>query len=223
MTMSEPPLVLDIDGTLTRADKSLDPRVIEPLRDWPAPVVLATGQVLPYAAALTRYLGVQRRAIGENGGLALVEDELLVLGDAEAAERLFDAWERQGGRTDRPVNNRWRETELAVVPDETTNREALRNLATDHDLEFLDSEFSYHVTSPAVSKGAALDAVCSRIGRDPEEFVAVGDAHNDIPMFEIVGDAFAVDNADPQVQRAADRVTEGRYADGTLEVLERIR
>jgi len=44
------PIVLDIDGTLTRADgePGIDPRVFEPLRTWPEPVVVATGKAFPF-------------------------------------------------------------------------------------------------------------------------------------------------------------------------------
>ena len=40
----------------------------------------------------------------------------------------------------------------------------------------------------------------------PEEIVAIGDATNDIPMFEAVGLAVAMANAMPEAAKYADRV-----------------
>lgn len=43
-TADDPPLILDIDGTLTRPDGwGIDPRIFDPIREWDAPVVIATG------------------------------------------------------------------------------------------------------------------------------------------------------------------------------------
>ena len=64
-----PPLAVDIDGTLTRPDTSIDPRVINPLRDWDDPVVVATGKAFPYPVALCAFLGVPANVVAENGGV----------------------------------------------------------------------------------------------------------------------------------------------------------
>jgi hydroxymethylpyrimidine pyrophosphatase-like HAD family hydrolase len=47
-----PPLVVDIDGTMTRPDggpreRGIDPRAMTALREWPEPVVVATGEGFP--------------------------------------------------------------------------------------------------------------------------------------------------------------------------------
>ncbi|MDX1747102.1 MAG: HAD hydrolase family protein, partial [Halobacteriales archaeon] len=49
-----------------------------------------------------------------------------------------------------------------------------------------------------------------------------GDSENDVPTFERVGESYAVANADERAKAAADYHTEGRFADGLLEVLEAI-
>ena len=116
--------------------------------------------------------------------------------------------------------NRWRETEVAV------SRESplapLERIAADHGLEVVDTGFAYHVKSAEVSKGRALSSIAERLGRETDEFVAVGDSVNDASTFEVAGRSFAVGNADDVARAAADVVVEERYAEGFLAVVERL-
>ncbi|MFB6132796.1 MAG: HAD hydrolase family protein, partial [Halanaeroarchaeum sp.] len=87
-----PPLAVDIDGTLSRPDRSIDPRVIDTLSAWEAPVVIATGKALPFPVALAQFVGIEERVIAENGGIALAGDALFVNGDREAADAVAEAY-----------------------------------------------------------------------------------------------------------------------------------
>jgi hypothetical protein len=221
-----PPLAVDIDGTLTDDDRALDPRVIEPLREWPEPVVIATGKALPYPVALCEFLGIPTRVIAENGGAAYLEDDdaATFVGDREAAQRVVDRYRELGhdlGYGDVDLTNRWRETELAVSLDQPL--EPLRELAAEEGMRVFDTGYAYHVTSPGVDKGAGLEAVCERLDRPVESFVMVGDSENDAAAFELVGTAYAVANADDTAKRTADHVTDASFADGFLEALDAIR
>lgn len=218
-----PPLAVDIDGTLSRADRSIDSRVLDALRDYDAPVVLATGKALPYPVALCDFVGIPETVIAENGGVAYVDDELHVLGDRDAADAVATEYADAGydlgfGTVD--LVNRWRETEIAVHRDRPL--EPLRAIATRHGLEVVDTGFAYHVKSPDLSKGAALGPVAESFGYTPDAFAAIGDSANDVALFEVAGRSFAVANADDHARAAADIVTEGAYADGFLEALAAI-
>ena len=221
-----PPLAVDIDGTLTNADRALDARVVEPLREWPAPVVIATGKSLPYPVGLCEFLGVPIRVIAENGGAVYLadDDELEFRGDREAAQRVIDEYREAGhdlGYGSVDFTNRWRETELAVSLDQPL--EPLKELAAAAGMRVFDTGYAYHVTSPGVDKGAGLRAVCERLGVEVEAFAVVGDSENDAAAFELAGTAVAVANADETAKAAADRVTEASYGDGFLEALELLR
>lgn len=220
-----PPLVVDIDGTLTGPDRALDPRTMPILKDWPAPVVVATGKAFPYPVGLCEFLGIPIRVIAENGGVVYVaETETVVFtGEPEAAQAVAEEFQAAGydlgwGKAD--MVNRWRETELAVSLDAPL--EPLEALAADHGLEVVDTGFAYHVKSPAQNKGKGLKAVARELDCDPEEFVAVGDSENDVSTFEVAGRAIAVANADDRALAAADEVTDGEYGEGFLEAVERI-
>lgn len=222
------PLAVDIDGTLTDDERALDPRVVEPLREWAAdaPVVVATGKAFPYPVALCDFLGIPTRVVAENGGVAYLDDDERVAfhGDREAAQRVLDRYVEAGhshGWGQANLTNRWRETELAVSTDQPL--EPLREFAAEAGMRVFDTGYAYHVTSPDVDKGNALRSVADRLGVAPESFVAVGDSENDVGMFELAGDSFAVANADDAAKAAADTVVDGAFADGFLDAIDRVR
>lgn len=218
--MTPPPLAVDIDGTLSRPDRSIDPRVLDALSAWGGPVVIATGKALPFPVALAQFIGIEENVIAENGGIAVAEDTIQVHGDREAADAVVEEYTEQGydlGWTDIDLTNRWRETEVAVSRDSPL--EPLEEIAAKHGLEVIDSEYAYHVKSPDVSKGKALEAFAEHYEIDPSVFVAIGDSANDVSLFEVAGQSFAVGNATDDAKAAADEVMSGTYADGFLEAL----
>ena len=218
------PIVVDIDGTLSRPDRSIEGRVVDAVRAWPAPVVIATGKAFPYPVGLCDFVGIEYRVIAENGGVVFVDDEVVFEGDREACERFADALRADGyalGWGDVDVLNRWRETELAISRD--VPRAVVDEHAAAAGLQVIDSGYAYHVTTPDVDKGRALETLCDLAGLDPLDFAAVGDSENDAPTFGVVGESWAVANADDAALAAADHVTEGAYGDGLLEALDAIR
>lgn len=219
-----PPLALDIDGTMTLSDGSVDPRVWEVVRGWDAPVVVATGKAFPYPVALCHFMGVEKNLIAENGGIAFAGGELHELGDGEAARAAAAEFVETGhdlGWGDVDLTNRWRETEVAV--DRSAPLDLLREIAARHDLEVVDTGYAYHVKSASMSKGRALETVADVLGLEPAAFVAVGDSENDVSTFGVAGTAYAVANADEKARAAADFVTDDPYSAGLFEALEEVR
>ncbi|MFB6270950.1 MAG: phosphoglycolate phosphatase [Halobacterium sp.] len=219
------PLAVDIDGTLSRPDRSIDSRVMDVLRDWDAPVVVATGKALPYPIALCDFVGIEQRVIAENGGVAYVDDDLFFFGDGrEAAEDVRDEFAAAGfdlGWGDADLVNRWRETELAVDRDRPLD--LLTEIAEKHGLSVVDTGFAYHVKATGPSKGAALETVAAELDYGPSDFAAVGDSANDVELFEAAGESYAVANADEHAQAAADVVLDEANADGFLAAVNRIQ
>jgi Cof subfamily protein (haloacid dehalogenase superfamily) len=58
-----------------------------------------------------------------------------------------------------------------------------------------------------VSKGKALEALCSHMGLKIEETAAIGDGVNDISLLSAAGLALAMQNAPPELKAVADYVT----------------
>jgi phosphoglycolate phosphatase (TIGR01487 family) len=220
------PLAVDVDGTLTRPDGSIDPRVFNALRGWDAPIVIATGKSFPYPVGFCELIGIPITVIAENGGAVYVEsaEEVVYNGDPDGAAAVKKAYLEAGhelgwGEVD-PVN-RWRETELAVARDQPL--EPLVRIAEEHEMVVVDTGYAYHVKAPDIDKGHGLETVASTLEIQPTDFVAIGDSENDAELFEIVRHAIAVDNADETARSIADEVTDAAFADGFLEALSRIR
>lgn len=222
------PLAVDIDGTLTRADRSLDARVLDPLREWSESLVIATGKALPYPIALCEFIGVPIRVIAENGGVVfLTDDDDLTFpgtGDPETARAVVEQYVERGhslGWGDVDFVNRWRETEVAVSYDQPL--QPLREIADQEGMRVFDTGYAYHVTAPDIDKGTGLTNAAERLGCEPSDFAVVGDSENDAAMFEIAGEAYAVANADDRAKATADHVTDGSFTDGLLEALDMIQ
>ena len=71
-------------------------------------------------------------------------------------------------------------------------------------------------------KASGLRAALPRLGASLDEIVAVGDAENDLPFFDVCGRAVAVSNALPEVKERADLVTTGARGAGVEELAERL-
>ncbi|ARS90451.1 HAD-IIB family hydrolase [Natrarchaeobaculum aegyptiacum] len=222
---ADPPLALDVDGTLTRPDSwGLDPRIFDALRAWDAPVVIATGKAFPYPVALCHFAGIPERVVAENGGVVYTGEEIFVTADRDGARAVLEDYRAAGyglGWKGADTINRWRETEIAVAREQPL--EPLREIADAHGLEVIDTGYAYHVKDPTPTKGDGLETMAEHVGFDLADCVAVGDSINDVSTFEVVGRSFAVSNADEAAQAAADEVLEAAHVDGTLAVLERVQ
>ncbi|KDE58001.1 phosphoglycolate phosphatase [Halostagnicola sp. A56] len=222
---ADPPLVLDIDGTLTRPEGwGIDPRIFDPLLEWDAPIVIATGKAFPYPVALCHFAGIPELVVAENGGVVYTGDNVFFTADREAAEAVAREYEAAGyglGWGPEDTVNRWRETEIAVQYDQPV--EPLRAIAADYGLEVVDTGYAYHVKDAAPNKGEGVRTIAEHTNVDLGEAVAVGDSENDVSTFEVVDRSFAVANADAAARAAADEVLADAHADGTLALFERIQ
>jgi hypothetical protein len=76
------------------------------------------------------------------------------------------------------------------------------------------------VTHPLANKGAALTEIAKLLDVPLTEVAVIGDGGNDIAMFERSGLSIAMRNASPEVQRAADMVTDRNGDEGFAKAIE---
>lgn len=68
-----------------------------------------------------------------------------------------------------------------------------------------------------VTKGSAILEVLHLLGMDAADAIGIGDSWNDVEMFEVVGEAVAMGNAEPELKALADRVTSSVLEDGVAD------
>jgi Cof subfamily protein (haloacid dehalogenase superfamily) len=77
------------------------------------------------------------------------------------------------------------------------------------------------VTHPLANKGAALSELARLLAVPLQEIAVIGDGGNDVAMFGRSGLSIAMGNASPEVQRAADLVTDSNSDDGFAKAIQR--
>ena len=110
-----------------------------------------------------------------------------------------------------PVNakgvesNQWRESEWCLEPNE--DLELIRTKLSESEwshLSALRTGFAIHLMEPHLSKGSGLEIILDRMGWSKEDMLCVGDAPNDLSMFETAHWSVAVKGAFDSVSDAAD-------------------
>jgi Cof subfamily protein (haloacid dehalogenase superfamily) len=100
---------------------------------------------------------------------------------------------------------------------ETTIREHGSAVHMAYPLEtFLD------ITREDANKGAALIRLANLLKVSMDRTLAIGDADNDLSMFEVAGMSIAMGNAAPHVQEAADRIAPSNDENGVAWALREI-
>jgi hydroxymethylpyrimidine pyrophosphatase-like HAD family hydrolase len=78
------------------------------------------------------------------------------------------------------------------------------------------------VLPPDISKATGLGSALDELGLSPKQVVAVGDAQNDIPMFECCGLGAAVADAVPILKSSAQVILKHRGGRGVAELVGRM-
>jgi len=214
-------IAVDIDGTLTDERKRLNLDAVEALRALEGhgiPVVLATGNVRPVTYGLWRFLGLTAPFCCENGGVLWSPGDTgpvlrATKDDAHAAAQWL-AERLPGLNPDGIASNRWRESEWCLHPGE--DLEAIRSALSESpwsNLSVIRTGFAIHLMDPILSKGAGLEALAQEHGWSLDGLLAVGDAPNDLSMFEVARWSVAVGGAFPEVAAAASVVSPHLHGD----------
>ncbi len=96
-----------------------------------------------------------------------------------------------------------------------------RDTFGDHVTAAASQPYYLDVTHPHANKGFVARDLARRFQLDQEQIATIGDMPNDILMFAHSGLGIAMGNADPQVKRAARRITADNEHDGFAVAVER--
>ncbi len=213
-------VVVDVDGTITYGDRSLDFRAVEALRSLKVPVVIATGNVLCFARAASKLVGTGGILIAENGGIVecgMVESDT---SHKKECEEAFGFLEKHFALERLDPENRITEIGLRRNFDVERARDLLKEFP---EVEIVDTGFAVHIKSKRINKGTGLKRIAEMMGLDARDFVAIGDSPNDIEMLQASGFGVAVGNAHPELKRVARMVTRGEYGAGVAEAVGELK
>ena len=98
---------------------------------------------------------------------------------------------------------------------------AARDRFGDHVTAAASQPYDLDVTHPEANKGSVARYLARRYRLSAAEIATIGDMPNDVLMFAHSGLSIAMGNADPQVKRAARRITDTNGNDGFAKAVER--
>jgi hypothetical protein len=98
---------------------------------------------------------------------------------------------------------------------------AARDRFGDHVTAAASQPYYLDVTHPEANKGSVAGYLARRYRLSAAEIATIGDQPNDVLMFAHSGLSIAMGNADPQVKRAARRITDTNDKDGFAKAVER--
>jgi hypothetical protein len=76
------------------------------------------------------------------------------------------------------------------------------------------------ITNPLANKGMVVDYLSSKFGVPVGEIATIGDAQNDVAMFERSGLSIAMGNAEDDVKGSANEVTTSNEDEGFARAVE---
>ncbi len=218
---------LDVDGTITYKDRKISLKAITAIRlseKLGIPVMLVTGNSVPFAEAAAVFIGTSAPLIAEDGGALSLKEEgtmrrRLYLTDMDEEWILWSELKRRYPTAELSFSMPERKTGLVVR--RTIPVEAVRSLIEELGLNLIavDSGFAIHVKKPWINKGKGIEKACDLLGISPEDVAHVGDGENDLDAFRVVGYRVAVAQAPEDLKRMANHVTEKPYGDGGAEAL----
>jgi phosphoglycolate phosphatase (TIGR01487 family) len=213
-------LVVDIDGTITCANRELHLEAVKKMRTLKVPVVLATGNILCYARTTSRLIGLGGAVIAENGGAVTVRYDVngIFEGSLEECEKAFSFLSEHFKLT--KLDPMYRKTEIALRRDFDLEKARSLLQTQTFEVELIDTKYAIHVKSIKINKGIGLQKLAGMMGFEAEDFVAIGDSANDAEMFEAAGFGIAVANGDERIKEVANYVTEASFGDGAVEAIE---
>ena len=213
-------LVVDIDGTITNPDRTLDLDVAARFRELDVPVVLSTGNPLCYVHAAARLIGLSGIVIAENGGVVSTGfDRPSIVSDGmERCEQAYDLLSQHFDLE--KLDATYRKTE--VVLRRGMDISLLQEIVLDAgiDVEIIDTGYAVHIKDRNINKATGLVKVAELMGLEVADFLAIGDSCNDAQMLQAAGFGIAVNNADEDAKRAASHLTSAPFGRGALEAIE---
>jgi phosphoglycolate phosphatase (TIGR01487 family) len=223
-------VISDVDGTLTRrrGDLLLSVEAIEAARMLESngiKVLLATGNSVPVAAGLARYIGTTGPVIAENGCTIFDSAtwEIIHVCNGKPPQSLAEELKALGLRPSWQNPYRYHDIAFLDPRRDPSLRHKVEEVVSKYgDYIAIVTGYAYHIAPKGASKGRGAEVALKLIGVKKDEAIAVGDGENDIPLFEAVGFSAAPSDADPVARERANYVASKPGGKGFAEIARMI-
>lgn len=208
-------LACDYDGTLASEDRIGPPALhaLESARQAGLRLILVTGRTFFELIRVCERLDLFDAVVAENGGVLYFPAAGVISDQAPPPpSRLLAELDRRGVffQAGRVIVGTARSDEALV-------RESLA--ASQVSLEIVYNRAALMLLPSGVSKGAAVRQVVSNLGLSFHDVLALGDAENDIDLFDACGWAGCPSNAVPVLKERADWVFPGEDGAAVAEAI----
>lgn len=237
-------IALDMDGTLLGRNKeisAMNAKWIRAAQQAGVKVTLATGRPVREALAYAEQLQLDAPLVINNGSeVWRTPNDLHIRHEISPnlIERIFGViraygddvhyWAHTvGGQID---NTNFPDQlhlvqwlQVAVRTDNTVYlREIHNELASWNTFEISNSHITnIECNAQGISKASGVLEVCSLLGIQMSEVIAMGDSLNDIPMLRTAGLGVAMGNAQDKVKEIADEIAPTNYEDGVAAMIKK--
>jgi hydroxymethylpyrimidine pyrophosphatase-like HAD family hydrolase len=214
-----PAIAADYDGTLAVQDR-IPPAGIDALtraRSAGIKLILASGRTLFELTRVCERLDLFDAVVAENGGvLYFPRDQAMREEGPAPSPRLLEELDRRGvpyqaGRVVVATLHEFRQPTLAAVQ------------AAEVTVDVVSNRAALMLLPPLISKGSGVTSALFALDVAPRDVLAIGDADNDLPLFDACGWSACPEDALVDVKRCVDWILPGGAGDGVARVIaERI-
>lgn len=218
-------IACDIDGTLTNENHLLDLEALTWMRmaeKAGLPIILSSARTKLELRIASGLFGTTGPMVAENGGLVWHRStrEETVLGDLGKVQKAYKIISSRIPDLER-VLEKYRETDV-MVRDRRAAEIAPIIESEELDVHLLESAHVTCITDKSTDKGVGLKVASRMIGINPNQVVAVGDAHNDVALFKVAGIGLAVANAEERLRHVATKVMNRPYGGGCADAIKEV-
>lgn len=235
-------LALDLDGTTLTDDK----RITENTKNWiqkavksGVTVIFATGRGYPTAIDYWKDLKLTGPMVFTNGAEVWAGPEKILERHfirKEDIEWIYEIANDAGAHfwgysedrlvhkkdwTDECFNEQW--LKFGISHKDIRIIENLRDILRKRKTITITNSMpnNIEVSYTGISKKTGVETVCQLLGISLDQVMAIGDGQNDKALIEAAGLGVAMENADEDLKKVADVITDTNEADGVAKAIEK--
>jgi len=210
-------IITDFDRTLTSKNGRIKPKLLKKIKLLEKPFILVTGKKLKDVEELCKRYHVWQVVIAEDGAIIYFpKTKKTVISTSPYIQQAKEILKN----SEIPVD-----FGEVIISSKVKNIKKLKEVLKplERKLSFQKNVDEVMILPKGINKKEGVERVLKELKIEPDKTIIIGDAENDIPLFEISGYRVAVANADRKLKKLADEVTKKDSDEGVMEVLDKLQ